>query len=221
MDFSTILEAVGRERRFQGWKHPGDEGHDFAAWILLAEQELSEAKAAWISEGDTAALRELLQVAAICVAAMENVGEWLAPDAINYLQKTAVDFGAATPVDTFTLTHWLLELEHCLFGMKSSFLHDEFNEGTDFAVPAIWCLYAIQQHGLYERERIGEDYYYLRYSEGGSGPISPRFDRIEGLKYWCQSTLLNLDEWDRFAVWRSFAGWERIYTPLRYWKEQL
>lgn len=67
-------DAIERERDHQIRKW-GDKPRSVQAWLLIAEEELNEAKRDWVkTESDAEALRELLQVAACCVAALEQHG---------------------------------------------------------------------------------------------------------------------------------------------------
>lgn len=71
-----VYHAIDRERRHQQQTHGGAD-LTVPGWLLVIEEELREAKAAWVrSEAgdDRAALGELLQVAACCVAALEQHG---------------------------------------------------------------------------------------------------------------------------------------------------
>jgi hypothetical protein len=76
-DPDHIMQAIQRERAYQNKKYGSIAGraHSVASWILIAEIELEEAKQAWQKEaGNTEALRELLQVAAVIVACLEQYG---------------------------------------------------------------------------------------------------------------------------------------------------
>lgn len=75
-DVREVYEAIGRERRHQERTH-GGATLSVAAWLLVIEGELAEAKEAWVRSergDDAAALREVLQVAACCCAALEQHG---------------------------------------------------------------------------------------------------------------------------------------------------
>lgn len=97
----AIFEAIIRERQFQhgkygpvltrsqnidggGW-HPGPViqgpgGHELGTWLIILEKELEEAKVAAVHGGSKAtsgrnSIRsELIQCAAVCVAALEQHG---------------------------------------------------------------------------------------------------------------------------------------------------
>lgn len=72
---SVIFDAITRERAYQDKNHGTihTNPHDVPGWILIVERELQEAKVAWVeSNGDDAALAELLQVAATIVACLEQ-----------------------------------------------------------------------------------------------------------------------------------------------------
>lgn len=78
MNFDTIIAAVREERAYQDGLHGSiqDAPHEMGTWILLIEAELNEAKLALIKggEGRNALRSELVQVAALCVAALEQHG---------------------------------------------------------------------------------------------------------------------------------------------------
>lgn len=67
-----VYAAIDRERDYQDRKW-GDKPHTIGEWLLIMEAELDEAKAAWSKGvGDDDAKRELLQVIAVGVAALEQ-----------------------------------------------------------------------------------------------------------------------------------------------------
>lgn len=73
-----VADVVAQERAYQDQKHGTIEAcpHEAGTWILLIEAELAEAKAALIKGGrgrDTWT-NELVQVAALCCAAIEQHG---------------------------------------------------------------------------------------------------------------------------------------------------
>ncbi len=69
-----VYEAIDRERLYQRARW-GDRPMTVQAWLLVVEEGLNEAKRGWAKTGDDAeALREVLQVAACCVACMEQNG---------------------------------------------------------------------------------------------------------------------------------------------------
>lgn len=72
-----IFEAVKRERAYQDakWGTIEQRPHTVGEWLLIAESELQEAKAAWVTRrGDDGALEELIQVVAVAFAALEQHG---------------------------------------------------------------------------------------------------------------------------------------------------
>lgn len=72
-----VIDAVLRERAYQDdkWGAPWYNDHPISAWLLILERELSEAKEAWVTEeGDQGALLEILQVAAVAFAYLEQHG---------------------------------------------------------------------------------------------------------------------------------------------------
>jgi len=72
----NIYDAIETERAYQDKKY-GDQ-HDrqlsLGDFILIIEEELSEAKQEFVRNGRIFSLREILQVAAVCVACMEVHG---------------------------------------------------------------------------------------------------------------------------------------------------
>ena len=72
-----IFNAIDRERQYQDkkWGTIESRPHSVAEWLLILESELTEAKQAWIKKnGDHSALMELVQVAAVAVACLEQHG---------------------------------------------------------------------------------------------------------------------------------------------------
>lgn len=76
-DRTAIYAAISRERGYQQWRRPERPPMSLPAWLLVLEAELAEAKEAWV-RGDgsmpPAALCEVLQVAAVAVACLEEHG---------------------------------------------------------------------------------------------------------------------------------------------------
>ena len=73
-----VVESIRVERRYQDKTHGSieDAPHEAGTWILLIEAELAEANSALIKGGrgrDTWT-NELIQVAALCCAAVEQHG---------------------------------------------------------------------------------------------------------------------------------------------------
>jgi len=74
---NSVFDAVVREREYQDnkWGTIEDHPHDVPGWILIMRKELEEAEDEWVHNGgDVPALREILQVIAIGVAALEQHG---------------------------------------------------------------------------------------------------------------------------------------------------
>lgn len=77
--FLNVVHEIGLERDFQRTKYesrPNYGGHSVAAWLFLIEAELQEAKMACIKggEGRDHVLAEIVQVAALCCACLEQHG---------------------------------------------------------------------------------------------------------------------------------------------------
>ena len=71
--FSSILE----ERIYQDevWGTIDQNPHEVSGWLLILEQELHEAKEDWVTlPGNDACLREILQVAAVATACLQQYG---------------------------------------------------------------------------------------------------------------------------------------------------
>ena len=80
LTFEEVLRRVEAERRFQDAKYlPIEEQvHDRGTWWLLIQAELDEARDALIkgsSDARNSWASELVQVAALCVAALEQHGD--------------------------------------------------------------------------------------------------------------------------------------------------
>jgi hypothetical protein len=74
-DKLTIWTAINAERAYQDIKY-GSEPHTIGGWLLLIEDELKEAKHALIKGGvgRDSVRQEIIQVAALCLAALEQHG---------------------------------------------------------------------------------------------------------------------------------------------------
>lgn len=70
---TDIISAVLEERDFQDQKHRTSH-HGMGTWLLLIESELEEAKLAAVKGGSgrNSVRHELVQVAALCMAALED-----------------------------------------------------------------------------------------------------------------------------------------------------
>ena len=71
-----VLEAVKREREYQDQKYGQLQGRAMSVgdWILVLEEEIAEARLAWVKGRSEDALREILQVATVAVAAILQHG---------------------------------------------------------------------------------------------------------------------------------------------------
>lgn len=72
---TDIINAILEERDFQDAKHQTSH-HGMGTWLLLIESELDEAKLAAVKGGSgrNSVRHELIQVAALCMAALEDHG---------------------------------------------------------------------------------------------------------------------------------------------------
>jgi hypothetical protein len=94
MDRAKVFEAIDRERCWQEqkWGTNQDHPHTVGEWLLIIESELNEAKQGWVKgRGDADALSELIQVAAVAVAALEQHGAIERPwRALNLLKQNRI-----------------------------------------------------------------------------------------------------------------------------------
>lgn len=75
--FAEVFYAIERERNYQDdkWGDLEEHPHTVGEWLLIMESELNEAKQGWVKEGgDMSALREVLQVATVAVACLQQHG---------------------------------------------------------------------------------------------------------------------------------------------------
>lgn len=86
---SAVFKAIVDERQFQDNKYGpvnGKGGHSLAAWLIIIESELEEAKRAVVHgghqsmQGRDSVRAELVQIAAVAVAALEQHGIRELPD---------------------------------------------------------------------------------------------------------------------------------------------
>lgn len=71
-----IYDAISRERDYQDskWGVAHDSQHTVAEFILIIESKLSDAKRAWMKQGDAESLCEILQAVSVGVACLEVYG---------------------------------------------------------------------------------------------------------------------------------------------------
>lgn len=72
-----VFAAIARERAWQDqkWGTIAEHPHEVGGWLTLVRKELREAEDAWCSQrGDASALEELLQVAAVAIACIQQHG---------------------------------------------------------------------------------------------------------------------------------------------------
>ena len=76
LERSKDYEAIDRERDYQDAKWGKDQPQSLPGLLLVAQAELNEAIMGWIKNlpGKSAPLNELVQVAAVAVAALEKYG---------------------------------------------------------------------------------------------------------------------------------------------------
>lgn len=76
-DKMHVLRVVLEERSYQDskWGTIDEHPHTVGEWLLILEQELDEAKEAWVKgDGDDGALSEIIQVVAVGFACLEQHG---------------------------------------------------------------------------------------------------------------------------------------------------
>jgi hypothetical protein len=73
---ALIYGAILREREYQEKKRGPNHRLDVGAWLVVLKCELQEAEQEWVKKhpDDSAALCEILQVCAVCVACLEQHG---------------------------------------------------------------------------------------------------------------------------------------------------
>jgi len=70
----AVMRAINQERQYQERKWGGN-SHSVGEWLLILESELQEAKQGYVKgQGSYDALLEVLQVAAVAVACLEEHG---------------------------------------------------------------------------------------------------------------------------------------------------
>lgn len=72
--FPVIVTAIARERDYQDTKWGPPTRLDLGGFLVVMRAELFEAEQAFAHGDNEAALCEILQVAAVCVASMEAHG---------------------------------------------------------------------------------------------------------------------------------------------------
>lgn len=73
---NEVFAAIDRERDYQDRKWGKEKPQSLIGFITVLEAELAEAKLGWLKDlpGKSAPLNELIQVAAVAVAALERYG---------------------------------------------------------------------------------------------------------------------------------------------------
>lgn len=71
-----VFDAIKNERTYQDFKWGDIEQHpqDIAGWLLIVRKELEEAEHSWVKGNPDESLKELLQVVATGIAALEQHG---------------------------------------------------------------------------------------------------------------------------------------------------
>jgi hypothetical protein len=73
----AAFDAIVRERRYQEakWGNLEEHPHEVGAWLTILRKELREAENAWCNNrGDKESLKEILQIASVAVACLEQHG---------------------------------------------------------------------------------------------------------------------------------------------------
>lgn len=94
-DQFEVFDAVAAERRYQDrkWGSITEHPHSLGDWLLILEGEVKEAKAAWLKLGTPATLLEVLQVAAVGVACLEDHGIVRRPDGASVVDARRATLG--------------------------------------------------------------------------------------------------------------------------------
>lgn len=74
---NIVHEAVDTERAYQDWQwgSPEVHPHEVGAWILLLDVRINKARDSWAGQrGDDQALLEILKVAALATACLQQHG---------------------------------------------------------------------------------------------------------------------------------------------------
>lgn len=76
MDRQRIYAAIDKERQHQIDKYGADKQQSLPGFLVILRRELAEAEEGWIKNhtGRNSPMNEILQIAAVCVAAMEKYG---------------------------------------------------------------------------------------------------------------------------------------------------
>jgi hypothetical protein len=76
LTMEQVFDLIRAERERQDAKWGADKKQTCAGFLLVLEAELDEAKAGWMKnvEGKHSAMREIVQVAAVAVAALQQHG---------------------------------------------------------------------------------------------------------------------------------------------------
>jgi hypothetical protein len=76
MDQQKVIEHIVRERAHQNqkWGSVEDNPHGISVWLDLIAEEWVEARDAAVRQDHMQARREIVQIAALCVACLEQHG---------------------------------------------------------------------------------------------------------------------------------------------------
>ena len=100
-----VYRAIDLERQHQIEKYGENRAQSLPGFLLVAQAELDEAKEGWIKNrpGRSSPLAELLQVAAVCVAALEKYGisgnTFNTDDYVDYSTARTYEPGSKLPSD--------------------------------------------------------------------------------------------------------------------------
>ncbi|SRR6266404_857943 len=86
LTMEEVFQAICKERFHQDEKYGEQKPQSLPGFLLVARHELAEAETGWmksIKVGRDSPLCELLQVAAVCVAALERYGVEGCPTSTN------------------------------------------------------------------------------------------------------------------------------------------
>jgi hypothetical protein len=96
MTFNRVVQLIGEERSKQDvkWGSPDDHPHEVGGWILIMEEYIARARAAWSSNrSDNKALSEVRKVTALGFACMQQHGsDAPAAEDIDVRRRNDADF---------------------------------------------------------------------------------------------------------------------------------
>lgn len=151
-ELKSVISAIKKERAYQDKKHGtiAERPKSLAGWLLIMQHKLGEALLAWNkSHSDKESLRELLQVAAVGWACLEQYAFENIALLVNKCFCTKMP-DESYPLMLLKMKHKLESLENLLVGGDSQ------QEVIQQVIEATsWAIKTIERHGLFERPGEG------------------------------------------------------------------